>query len=436
MSYRTVGNLFFRSHLFGNYMTEGLSTRDRIIDAAFSFYRNPVFTNISLSQIAQKVGISKAAIFKHFSNKEALGQALFERMFDGIAEAIRRMIECYKNGKRVEAMSEAIDFLVNHREYVMYFQSRQCIADEATLVHELRKRGVAVPDSFFRADGSLKDIDLYVTSIYVGTTIFIFALLRFQALDTNAPNIADSADFADKLAALIENGIGKNIPEKERLAQLDARFKSVMQKKAPLTDELLAFASVVSEYGAAGITIERVAKKLRLAKSSLYSRYKNKSEMIESLIKNEVIRMHGMIAENIEGLTTGEECTYAVLRTELLYFIKYPEIVDICSSLIGINDFVDRAEAPDFVDTIYDSVYWKRFIASFPDVGIPPTSRRILGWFFALVVTMFIHCRRLGFSDKRIFAALKKIYAMAESGIGALPFDVSDAVNNLYELRS
>ncbi len=96
-------------------MTESASTRDKIIDAAFSFYRKPVFTNISLSQIAQKVGISKAAIFKHFSNKEALGQALFERMFDGIAEAIRRMIECYKNGKRIEAMSEAIDFLINIR---------------------------------------------------------------------------------------------------------------------------------------------------------------------------------------------------------------------------------------------------------------------------------------------------------------------------------
>ena len=64
------------------------------------------------------------------------------------------------------------------------------------------------------------------------------------------------------------------------------RFKSAMQKKASLTDELLALASVVSEYGTAGITIERLAKKLRLAKSSLYSRYKSKNEMVESLIKN------------------------------------------------------------------------------------------------------------------------------------------------------
>ena len=273
-------------------------------------------------------------------------------------------------------------------------------------------------DSLFGRDGSIKDIDLYVTGIYVGTTIFIFALLRFDALDTNVPGLADSAAFADKIAWLIENGIGKNIPKRQRLTQLDARFKSAMQKKTPLTDEILALASVVSEYGAAGITIERLAKKLHLAKSSLYSRYKNKSEMVESLIKNEVVRMYAMIAENMNDLTTGEECTYAVLQTELLYFIRYPETVGICSNLIGINNFVDRAEAPDLVDTLYDSVCWKRFIASLPNVGIPPTSQRVLGWFFAIVVTMFIHCRRLGFSDKRMFAALKKLYAMTESGIG------------------
>ena len=143
-------------------MKEGVSTRDKIIDAAFSFYRKPVFTNISLSQIAQKVGISKAAIFKHFPSKASLKQALFERMFDGIAEVMRRMLGCYRNGKRIEAMSEAVDFLVNHREYVMYFQSQQCIVDEGVFVRELRKRSIRVFDSLFTRDGSIKDIDLYV----------------------------------------------------------------------------------------------------------------------------------------------------------------------------------------------------------------------------------------------------------------------------------
>ena len=152
-------------------------------------------------------------------------------MFDGIAEVMRRMLGCYRNGKRIEAMSEAVDFLVNHREYVMYFQSQQCIVDEGVFVRELRKRSIRVFYSLFTRDGSVKDIDLYVTGIYVGTTIFIFALLRFDALDTNVPGIADSAAFADKIAWLIENGIGKNIPERQRLTQLDARFKSAMQKK-------------------------------------------------------------------------------------------------------------------------------------------------------------------------------------------------------------
>ena len=122
ISYRTIGNLFY-PRVFEKYMAEPISTRDKIIDAAFSFYRKPVFTHISLSQIAQKVGISKAAIFKHFPRKESIRQAMNARMFDGIAEVVRRMLECYQNGKRIEAMSEAVDFLVNHREYVMYFQS-------------------------------------------------------------------------------------------------------------------------------------------------------------------------------------------------------------------------------------------------------------------------------------------------------------------------
>ena len=212
-------------------MKEGVSTRDKIIDAAFSFYRKPVFTHISLSQIAQKGGISKAAIFKHFLRKESIRQAMNARMFDGIAEVVRRMLGCYRNGKRIEAMSEAVDFLVNHREYVMYFQSQQCIVDEGVFVRELRKRSIRVFDSLFTRDGSVKDIDLYVTGIYVGTTIFIFALLRFDALDTNVPGIADSAAFADKIAWLIENGIGKNIPERQRLTHLDPWFKSAMKKK-------------------------------------------------------------------------------------------------------------------------------------------------------------------------------------------------------------
>ena len=96
--------------MFEKYMAEPIPTRDKIIDAAFSFYRKPVFTNISLSQIAQKVGISKAAIFKHFPRKESIRQAMNARMFDGIAEVVRRMLECYQNGKRIEAMSLAVGF--------------------------------------------------------------------------------------------------------------------------------------------------------------------------------------------------------------------------------------------------------------------------------------------------------------------------------------
>lgn len=57
-----------------------LSTREKIIEKSFSFYHDPLFEDVSLSDIAQKVGITKAAIFKHFKNKEALVASMNEKI--------------------------------------------------------------------------------------------------------------------------------------------------------------------------------------------------------------------------------------------------------------------------------------------------------------------------------------------------------------------
>lgn len=100
-----------------------LSTREKIIEKSFSFYHDPLFEDVSLSDIAQKVGITKAAIFKHFKNKEALVASMNEKIFDEIANLVRSLIDEKKTLARNHALSEVIHFLLSHREYIMYFQS-------------------------------------------------------------------------------------------------------------------------------------------------------------------------------------------------------------------------------------------------------------------------------------------------------------------------
>ena len=52
------------------------STKQLILEAAFSFYRRPWDQEFSMSQLAAKVGISKTAIYRHFKNREAVLEAM------------------------------------------------------------------------------------------------------------------------------------------------------------------------------------------------------------------------------------------------------------------------------------------------------------------------------------------------------------------------
>ena len=47
-------------------------TKELILDAAFSFLEQPRYTSFSMNELAEKVGITKPAIYRHFKNKEVL----------------------------------------------------------------------------------------------------------------------------------------------------------------------------------------------------------------------------------------------------------------------------------------------------------------------------------------------------------------------------
>ncbi|MGN4425893.1 TetR/AcrR family transcriptional regulator [Bacillus cereus group sp. MYBK30-1] len=64
-------------------MTKNLQTSQSIVDASFKLMAEHGIEKMSLSMIAKEVGISKPAIYYHFSSKEALVDFLFEEIFSG-----------------------------------------------------------------------------------------------------------------------------------------------------------------------------------------------------------------------------------------------------------------------------------------------------------------------------------------------------------------
>ena len=57
-----------------------LSTSDRILDAAEDLFAEKGYSATSLGDVADRVGIRSPSLYNHFKNKEALYEAVLERL--------------------------------------------------------------------------------------------------------------------------------------------------------------------------------------------------------------------------------------------------------------------------------------------------------------------------------------------------------------------
>ncbi len=69
------------------------STRERILDVALELFTEEGFDRTSLREIAEKLGLTKAALYYHFASKDAILMALHMRLHELGKDALRRMTE-------------------------------------------------------------------------------------------------------------------------------------------------------------------------------------------------------------------------------------------------------------------------------------------------------------------------------------------------------
>jgi len=72
---------------------EGSSTRERILDVALDLFTEKGFDGTSLREIAERLGVTKAALYYYFASKDDILMALHMRIHEFGREALRRMAE-------------------------------------------------------------------------------------------------------------------------------------------------------------------------------------------------------------------------------------------------------------------------------------------------------------------------------------------------------
>ena len=81
-------------------MTKAHQTRDRILGEALRQGTIRGFSAVSLADVAEVIGLSKSAVFKHFGAKDALQMAVVEKLVQDFTGAVWRPAEQLPPGRQ------------------------------------------------------------------------------------------------------------------------------------------------------------------------------------------------------------------------------------------------------------------------------------------------------------------------------------------------
>jgi len=100
-------------------------TRDRILEAALDLFIERGYDKTSLREVAERVGVTKAALYYHFSSKEEIIRTLIQPIYDHfepLAAALARRPDLKEWG---EGLAAIVEWVLPQRRLFELFENNQ-----------------------------------------------------------------------------------------------------------------------------------------------------------------------------------------------------------------------------------------------------------------------------------------------------------------------
>lgn len=118
--------------------------RDRVLAAAADLFESRTLAGTSLQMIADRLGVSKPAIYHHFRSREDIVTTLMEPVITDTQAALARLAPMSADERRDEARRFYADFVITHRRVInMVFFDRGALPDEINATVDELVDGVA-----------------------------------------------------------------------------------------------------------------------------------------------------------------------------------------------------------------------------------------------------------------------------------------------------
>ena len=325
--------------------------------------------------------------------------------------------------------AKLIEFFDEHKEFINYFilQFSRNKDFGKHLVEAMKKRGIDDLSVFFIEPNSSKASRIsFARSFYIGLSILFFIKLReISAKENPQQKIAQSGEFGKKLVEFLLGGLKSCteesdvlFPQKidsERIKELDELCK-IQEDTFPEENPIFcAIAKVSNGSGIGGVTLERIAETLGMAKSSLYFYFDNKLDMFKSLIEREFSLLEEFVRENSVEARNFSEFARIFLRSSMEFFMARPSIIP------SLGWFLQGvAENPFNENGREISNIWEKKIGT-PllrlDLGFAIKPQYITNWLGTIPAALSIYAQKCSISKQELLEMLDFIFDFMRFGL-------------------
>lgn len=170
--------------------------RKALIDGACQQIEQEGAIALNLSKLAQKIGVSQPAVYRHFPNKQALAISVAQRGFEQLTEALQKTTQKVENDafEGIRAIAQAyVEFALNHPEIARLMFSMKERVTEPVLQNA--SKAAAVP--LFRLVEAAKRCDSLRNNNVEQAVRIIWAAIHGLAMllmDEQIPSVTQSPD--------------------------------------------------------------------------------------------------------------------------------------------------------------------------------------------------------------------------------------------------
>ncbi len=170
--------------------------REALINEACQQIEQEGATALNLSKLAQKIGVSQPAVYRHFPNKQALAISVAQTGFEQLAEALQKTTQNVESDafKGIRAIAKAyVEFALNNREITRLMFSMK----ERTTEPELQNASKAAAVPIFRIVEAAKRCERLRNNDVVQAVRIIWAAIHglgMLLMDEQIPSVTQSPD--------------------------------------------------------------------------------------------------------------------------------------------------------------------------------------------------------------------------------------------------